>query len=50
MGKIRQKITGLIPEYGMMPLLIAVALNFSVYFGARVIAGDWPINRGRWTG
>ena len=41
MGKIRQKITGLIPEYGMMPLLIAVALNFSVYFGARVIAGDW---------
>ncbi len=41
MGKIRQKITGLIPDYGVMPLLIAVVLNFSVYGGARVIAGDW---------
>ena len=41
MGKIRQKIMNLIPEYGVMPLLIAVALNFTVYFGARVIAGDW---------
>ena len=44
MGKIRQKILGLVPEYGVMPLLIAVALNFTVYGGARVIA------KGRWTG
>ena len=41
MGKIRKKILNLIPDYGVMPLLIAVVLNFSVYGGARVIAGDW---------
>lgn len=41
MGKLRKKILSLVPEYGIMPLLIAVVLNFSVYGGARVIAGDW---------
>mgnify|MGYP001037174842 CR=1 FL=1 len=41
MGKLWRKMKNLIPEYGVMPLLIAVALNFSVYGGARVIAGDW---------
>ena len=40
MGKIRKKILNLIPDYGVMPLLIAVVLNFSVYGGARVIAGE----------
>ena len=41
MGKIRNKLLNLVPEYGVMPLLIAVALNFTVYFGSRAIAGDW---------
>lgn len=41
MGKIGDKLKSWIPEYGVMPLLIAVALNFAVYGGARVIAGDW---------
>ena len=39
--KKMKKLKNLIPEYGVMPLLIAVTLNFSVYGGARVIAGDW---------
>ena len=41
MGKLFKKLKKLIPEYGVMPLLIAVTLNFSVYGGARVIAGNW---------
>lgn len=41
MGKLFKKLKKLIPEYGVMPLLIAVTLNFSVYGGARVIAGSW---------
>ena len=32
----------LIPSYGRRPLLTALILNMSVYWGARLIAGRWP--------
>lgn len=31
----------IVPRHGIFPLVLAVAVNFSVYFGTRVIAGDW---------
>lgn len=42
MEKLRRMLKVLIPEYSMLPLIAAVAVNMSVYGGARMIAGDWP--------
>ena len=42
MGRIRKILTGIVPAYGMVPLIFAVSFNLAVYGGARMIAGDWP--------
>lgn len=39
--RIRKILSALVPRHGVFPLILAVALNFSVYYGTRIIAGDW---------
>lgn len=41
MDSIQKKFAGLIPGYSFLPLILAVALNFAVYAGTRIIAHDW---------
>ena len=41
MNRIRRILSDLVPKEGMVPLIVAVALNFSVYYGTRIIAGQW---------
>lgn len=36
-----QLFNRILPKYSRIPLLITVILNFSVYWGARAIAGGW---------
>lgn len=40
--KIIDWFNKILPPYSRIPLLITVTLNCSVYWGARLIAGDWP--------
>nr|WP_300837969.1 phosphatase PAP2 family protein [uncultured Acetatifactor sp.] len=42
MKRLRKILDALIPRYGRIPLIVAVAWNMTVYFGSRLIAGDWP--------
>lgn len=42
MNKLRKMLDVLIPRYGRVPLIVAVAWNMTVYFGSRLIAGGWP--------
>ena len=42
MGRTERLLRKFIPQYSVLPLLVAVILNFSVYGGARMIAGGWP--------
>lgn len=39
--KIRKILSDFIPQYGIFPLIMAVTVNFAVYFGTRLIAGGW---------
>lgn len=39
--RIRKILSDIVPRHGVFPLILAVALNFSVYFGTRIIAGGW---------
>lgn len=41
MKKLKKIVTGIVPEYGLISLLLAFTVNMSVYVGARLIAGDW---------
>lgn len=48
LGKFRDKlkhiparIRSLIPQYSLIPLLLALVFNMTVYSGARLIAGGW---------
>lgn len=41
MYKIKKYISNLIPQYAVLPLIMAFTFNMAVYGGARVIAGDW---------
>ena len=40
--KLSRRSEKLIPSYGLWPFLFAVGLQFLVYFGTRLVAGDWP--------
>ena len=40
MKRLRKILDALIPRYGRIPLIVAVAWNMTVYFGSRLIAGD----------
>lgn len=41
MEKLRKMLNSLIPPYGRIPLIIAVAWNMTVYFGSRVFTSEW---------
>lgn len=41
MGQIRKTALGIIPRDRVFPLLLAVLWNFTVYGGARILAGNW---------
>ena len=41
MGRIRKRLSGLVPVYGIFPLIMAVTVNTAVYGGSRMIAGEW---------
>ncbi len=41
MEKLRKMLNALIPSYGRIPLIIAVAWNMTVYFGSRVFTSKW---------
>lgn len=41
MKRIREKLMGIIPPYGWIPLIVAVTFNLAVYGGSRIIAGGW---------
>lgn len=41
MSKIRKRLSDIIPQDRLFPLVMAVIVNFAVYFGTRIIAGDW---------
>lgn len=41
MRRMRKKIAGMIPEYSLFPLILALLFNTAVYNGARLIAGGW---------
>ncbi len=38
---LKKKFDDLLPPFCRLPLLFTVILNFSVYFGSRLIAGNW---------
>lgn len=40
-SQIKSLFNKVLPDYSRIPLLITVILNFSVYWGARAIAGGW---------
>lgn len=42
MNGLRKRLDHLIPRYGRIPLLVAVAWNMTVYFGSRLFTGAWP--------
>lgn len=42
MKKLRKMLNALIPPYGRIPLIVAVAWNMTVYFGSRAITGGLP--------
>lgn len=42
MNTLRRILDRLIPRYGRIPLLVAVAWNMTVYFGSRLFTGEWP--------
>lgn len=41
MKKILKAIRGIVPAYGIFPLLFSLVFNCLVYSGARMIAGGW---------
>lgn len=41
MSRIRRIVAGVIPEYSLFPLILAVFFNLAVYEGSRLIAGNW---------
>lgn len=41
MNKLKKFLTGIVPSYGWVPLILALSVNMAVYMGARWIAGDW---------
>lgn len=41
MSKAKKLTASAIPAHGRLPLLLALALNMTVYSGARLIAGGW---------
>lgn len=41
MEKLRKMLDTLIPPYGRIPLLVAVAWNMTVYFGSRLFTTGW---------
>lgn len=41
MEKLRKMLGALIPPYGRIPLMVAVAWNMTVYFGSRVFTSGW---------
>lgn len=41
MEKLRKILDAFIPKYARLPLVVAVVVNFSVYGGSRLIAGNW---------
>lgn len=42
MERIKKALNAIVPAHSVMPLLVAVAFNLTVYGGARAIAGGWP--------
>ena len=49
---MRKMLNSLIPSYGRIPLIVAVAWNMTVYFGSRVFpaVGSIMATREGWTG
>lgn len=41
MRRIIKTISGIVPRDRVFPLLTAVTVNFAVYFGTRMVAGNW---------
>ena len=41
MDKIRKRVTSVIPQYSIVPLIFGVLFNALVYNGSRVIVGEW---------
>ena len=41
MRTIREKLSDIIPETSLVPLIFAFSFNMAVYCGTRVIAGNW---------
>lgn len=41
MKKLKKLVTAIVPQYSLIPLLLTLTVNMSVYVGARCIAGNW---------
>lgn len=41
MKRLKKALTKIIPEYSFIPLALALSFNFLVYYGARLVAGNW---------
>ena len=42
MERIKKVLNAIVPARSVIPLLVAVTFNLTVYGGARAIAGGWP--------